>query len=78
MILDCEAMTKALCRGFIVAGLYGSSALAGMPDEIRVPGEIPGTFSPCRGRPDLRMPGRWSEPAGLAAARAGRDLDRRR
>jgi hypothetical protein len=43
LILHCQAMTKALCRGFIVAGLYGSSALAGMPDEIRVPGEIPGT-----------------------------------
>jgi len=45
MILDLGVMTvkRALHRGFVLAGLlHGSLALAGTPDEIRVPGEIPG------------------------------------
>ena len=42
MILDLGVMTvkRALHRGFVLAGLlHGSLALAGTPDEIRVPGE---------------------------------------
>src|SRR6266702_1762905 len=45
MILDREVMSVArlLDGSAVVASvLYGASALAGMPDEIRVPGEIPG------------------------------------
>ena len=36
-------MKRALYRSLVLASvLHGSSALAGMPDEIGVPGEIPG------------------------------------
>ena len=45
MILDRKVMTmkRALYRSLVLASvLHGSSALAGMPDEIGVPGEIPG------------------------------------
>jgi hypothetical protein len=45
MILDRRVMTvkRALYRSLILASvLHGPSALAGTPDEIRVPGEIPG------------------------------------
>lgn len=38
------AIAQRFCRGLIfVSLLRASSALAGMPDEIRIPGEIPGT-----------------------------------
>lgn len=46
MILDHEIMdiARLLNRSGVVASvLCGASALAGTPDEIRVPGEIPGT-----------------------------------
>jgi hypothetical protein len=46
MILDggLMAMAQWFYRSLVLAGLlYGPAALAGMPDEIRVPGEIPGT-----------------------------------
>jgi len=46
MILDRRlmAIAQCLCRSLSLAGLlYGASASAGTPDEIRVPGEIPGT-----------------------------------
>jgi hypothetical protein len=45
MIGDRRVMAVAqwFCRSLILAGVVcGSSALAGTPDEIRVPGEIPG------------------------------------
>ena len=45
MIFDREVMVIALMlsRGVVVAGvLYGASAWAATPDEIRVPGELPG------------------------------------
>jgi hypothetical protein len=46
MILDRDIMAVArrLGRAVVLAStLLGASALAGTPDEIRVPGEIPGT-----------------------------------
>ena len=46
MIVDREVMTVAnlLSRSAVIASvLSGVPALAGTPDEIRVPGEIPGT-----------------------------------
>jgi len=45
MILDRRVMTivRASCRSLVLASLlHGTLALAGTPDEIRVPGEIPG------------------------------------
>ena len=45
MILDRSVMARAqwVSRSLVIASLlYGPSVLAGMPDEIRVPGEIPG------------------------------------
>jgi hypothetical protein len=46
MILDREVMAVARLPGgsaVLASALYGASAFAGMPDEIRVPEEIPGT-----------------------------------
>ena len=68
MILDHEVMTVAslLSRGAVVASvLSGASALAGTPDEIRVPGEIPGTVLHAEGaqvyecRPDATRQLTW-------------------
>jgi hypothetical protein len=45
MILDREVMSVARLLGgsaVVASVLYGTSAFAGMADEIRVPGEIPG------------------------------------
>ena len=45
MILDREVMSVARLLGgsaVVASVLYGASAYAGGPDEIRVPGEIPG------------------------------------
>ncbi|MBR0722811.1 DUF3455 domain-containing protein [Bradyrhizobium manausense] len=74
MILDREGMAIArlLSRGVAVAGvLYGASAWARTPDEIRVPGEIPGTVLHAEGvqiyecRPDAAHQLVWQarEPA---------------
>jgi len=41
---DVMAVALMLSRGVVVAGaLHGATARAGMPDEIRVPGELPST-----------------------------------
>jgi hypothetical protein len=68
MIVDREVMTVAslLGRSAVVASvLSGASALAGTPDEIRVPGEIPGTVLHAEGaqiyecRPDATHQLTW-------------------
>jgi hypothetical protein len=45
MILDRRGMvmTQRFCRSLVLASLvHGQSVFAGLPDEIRVTGEIPG------------------------------------